>query len=101
MAKLKDHKNALVLRKAGKSYSQIKRLLGVSKSTLSAWLKDYQLSRQDLDRLVYKNEVRIEKYRQTMQNKRTDRLQKIYSEQKNIISTLSNREIFIAGLFLY
>ena len=39
-------KQAILLRKKGKSYSEIKVVLGVSKSTLSTWLKDLPLSKQ-------------------------------------------------------
>lgn len=101
MARLLEHQKALALRKSGKSYSQIKQLLGISKSTLNGWLKSYPLTRADLDRLCYKNEIKIEKYRQTMQNKRNKRLDDVYASQKKNISFLTDREIFIAGLFLY
>jgi predicted transcriptional regulator len=101
MARLFEHQKALALRKRGKSYSQIKQLLGISKSTLSEWLKSYPLTRDDLNRLCYKNEIKIEKYRQTMQNKHNKRLEDVYASQKNNISSLTDREIFIAGIFLY
>jgi len=92
---------ALRLRKENKSYSQIKKELGVPKSTLSYWLKDYPLSREVINRLRATNEVRIEKFRQTMQRKRQNRLNKIYNDEKINILPLSKKDILVAGLALY
>ena len=46
------HRKALVLRKQRKSYSQIKAILGVSKSTLSTWLRAYPLTRKEINNLL-------------------------------------------------
>lgn len=101
MAKLKEHQLALVLRKQGKSYSQIKEELGLSKSTLSVWLRKYPLSRERINQLRGRSEVRIERYRQTMQRKRDARLAQYYKEEKEKWLPLSVRELFLSGLFLY
>ncbi len=101
MARFKDHQKALVLRKKGNSYSQIKKIMGISKGTLSGWLKDYPLSKQRIRELRDWNEQRIERFRDTMRRKREIRLKAFYHNQKKIVLPLSNREIFIAGLFLY
>ncbi len=101
MAKFKEHQQALELRKQGKSYSQIKSELNLSKSTLSLWLRKYPLSREQINLLRGKSEVRIEKYRQTMQKKRDQRLAQYYREEKKKWLPLSLRELFLAGLFLY
>ncbi len=101
MARTKDHAKAVTLRQQGKSYSQIKDMLGVGKGTLSAWLKGYPLSEQRLRELRDWNEQRIEKFRETMRRKRDERLSLAYKEQKKEIFPLSKKEIMIAGLFLY
>lgn len=101
MARLEDHERALILRQQGKSYSQIKKLLAVSKSTLSYWLRDYPLSKERIRELRDWNEQRIERYRETMLRKKEARLKKVYEEQQHILLPLSPRELFIAGLFLY
>jgi len=101
MAYFKEKNKALELRKDGLSYSQIKDILKIGKSTLSSWLKDYPLSKKRISELRDNNAVRIERFRETMKNKKDLRLKKVYNKQKNIIKSLSNREIFIAGLFLY
>ena len=101
MARLKDREKALALRKQGKSYSQIKKALGVSKSTLSYWLREYPLSKQRIRELRDWNETRIEKYRNTMRRKREERLRQFYEEQKKLIFPFNKRDIFLSGLFLY
>ncbi|MEK9134903.1 MAG: helix-turn-helix domain-containing protein [Patescibacteria group bacterium] len=101
MARFKDRERALALRKKEMSYSQIKKILGVSKSTLSTWLKNYPLSKERVRALRDCNEQRIERYRETMRKKREKRLEQFYKEQKKLIFPLNKREIFLAGLFLY
>ena len=89
------------LRLAGKSYSQIKKELKVSKSTLSYWLRNNPLSKRQLNKLVYKNEKRIERFRNTMRVKREGRLSNVYKKEKQGILTLTDREVYLGGLFLY
>ena len=106
MARLKDREKALFLRKQKEmSYSQIKKILRVSKSTLSYWLRDYPLSEQRIKELqkigMPRSEQAIEKFRETMKQKRGKRLAEIYKTQKKLILPLSNREFFISGLLLY
>ena len=101
MALQEKRARALVLRKQEMSYSQIKRILGVSKSTLSYWLKDYPLSRKRINELRGNNEKRIERYRETRRKTKEKRLKGFYLEQKKKIFPLSKRDLFIAGLFLY
>ena len=101
MARLKDHEKALALRKQGMSYSQIKKILGVSKSTLSNWLRDYPLSEQRIRELRDWNEQRIERCRETKRKKKEKRLNEFYQKQKRVIFPLSKRELYLAGLFLY
>lgn len=101
MSKIKLREKVIILRKRNLSYSQIKNKLGVPKSTLSSWLKDYPLPKSIIIKLRDRNESRIEKFRQTMANKRESRLEKIYSEEKNSIKKLSKRDIFFTGLALY
>jgi len=101
MARFKDREKAIKLRKQEKSYSQIKKILKVSKSTLSIWLRNYPLSKKRIRELRDWNEQRIENYRTTMRRKRQERLDKIYKEQRRILLPLNKREFSIAGLMLY
>jgi len=101
MARLKDREKALALRRQEMSYSQIKKKIKVSKSTLSLWLRDYPLSKERIKELRDCNEQRIERFRETMRRKREKRLEETYRIQKRLVLPLNNREFFIAGLFLY
>lgn len=101
MARLKDHEKALALRRQEYSYSQIKKILKINKSTLSNWLKDYPLSKQRVRELRDWNEQRIERYRDTMKQKREKRLNEIYNFEKGAIFPLTNKELRMIGLGLY
>ena len=83
------------------SYSQIKQELQVSKSTLSNWLGHMPLSPEAIHQLRDLSEIRIEKYKATREVQRTARRQVAYDSISKTIGELSDRDMFIAGLFLY
>lgn len=101
MAKYVLRSRAIDLRRKGMSYSQIKKYLRVSKSSLSLWLRDLPLSDSRIRELRDHNQERIEHYRNTMARKRRDRRIVVYKKMRKEIGGLSKREFFIAGLFLY
>lgn len=93
------------LRLQGYTYSQIKRALGVSKSTLSDWLRNLPLSKEQIE-LLSKNkehakELAIERFRETCKNKRFQRLKQVLNKQLAELLPLSDKELFLAGVFLY
>lgn len=101
MARTIDKNKAIELRKKGMSYSQIKKMLGISKSTLSGWLNDMPLSEKRIKELGALNPIRIERCRNTKLMHRQERLRGVYTKVTEDIGSLSKRELFIAGLFLY
>jgi hypothetical protein len=101
MSRIADREAALKLRKEGKSYSQIKTTLKVPKSTLSDWLHNFPLTKKQIRLLRDINEGRIEKFRETMRQKRLAKLENILNEKKKKLLPLSRRELLICGLFLY
>lgn len=101
MARSLDKTKALELRRKGLSYTQIKERLGVSKGTLSVWLRDMPLSESRLRELRDFSEQRIEKTRQTKRNKRLARFQSVYAQMRDAVGEISERELYIAGFFLY
>ena len=101
MARILERQKAIRLRKEGKSYSQIKEALGISKSTLHYWLRDFPLSQKRIRELRDNNPKRIENFRNTMRRKREARFEIVYQKAKRDIGKLSRRDIFIAGFFLY
>lgn len=101
MAKRKEKQRALELRKLGKSYSEIKSVLGVSKGTLSLWLKEFPLSLERVRELRDWNQKRIENYIATRRRKKEALLKQVYDEERETILPISTRELFVSGLFLY
>lgn len=88
------------------SYSEIKRRLGVSKSTLSYWLQEYPLSPEkilELRRLGWqKGETSREKYRLTMQKKKDDLDRASYRlKYSSLKRSVSDQSFYVAGLMLY
>lgn len=101
MARFQDKEKAIALRKQQMSYSQIKNILGINKSTLSGWLKNYPLTEERIKELRDNNHQRIERCRETKRKKKEARLNEFYQEQINKIFPLNERDFLIAGLFLY
>ncbi|MEK7501753.1 MAG: helix-turn-helix domain-containing protein [Patescibacteria group bacterium] len=101
IAKEKEKQLVLALRKKGHSYSQIRKQVDVSKSTLSLWLGDFPLSKLQIRALRDKNPERIEKYRNTMRLKREAQELEAFINFKKKIKSFSEREKLISGLFLY
>ncbi len=101
MARTRERDQALSLRLQGKSYSEIKQKIGISKSTLHYWLKDYPLSNEQIRALRDFNPRRIENFRNTMQKKREERLHGFYKRARKDIGVIRTRSLFLAGFFLY
>ena len=105
MAKTALRGEAIKLRHQGYTFGQIKRELGVAKSTLSGWLRNLHLSEEQLILLsrnrAISRDIRIERFRQTARNKWINRLKDKLSEQEKGLLPLTEKELFIAGVFLY
>lgn len=101
MARRAERDKARILRSQGKSYSEIRDVLGVGKGTLSAWLHDMPLSTEQIRSLRDWNPRRIENYRATVERRRNARLDGVYQKVRRDIGKFTKRELFIAGLFLY
>jgi len=105
MARIIDRQKAIELRQQGKTYSEIKNALGFSKSTLSDWLSDYPLSKEQVN-LIAKEAIKnrslgIEKTIITKRIKWKKRLDSTYEKEKKRWKALSLKELELAGLFLY
>ena len=105
MARIIDRQRAIDLRKQGKTYGQINKELGITKSTLSGWLGSYPLSEKQLDSLElnkkYSRQVATEKTRITKQKKHDKRLSDVYQKEKKRWKVLTKKELELAGIFLY
>lgn len=87
------------------SFGEIKERLGVSKSTLSYWLREFPLNEEkilELRRRGWKSgEASRERFRETMRQKREQKAQLVYEEQSKKLNKLSSDAFFTAGLMLY
>lgn len=100
--KFEEKTQAVNLRKSGKSYSEIRKTIKVSKATLSLWLRDIKLSPEQEQRIYIdlrqKNAYRMAKSNQDKRIKVTEEILK--SAKKDIPQVLDN-PLFLSGLMLY
>jgi transcriptional regulator with XRE-family HTH domain len=91
---------AIELRKNGLSYSEIRKSVNVSKSTLSNWLKDIELTNEQKKRL---SKLQATGYigAKTLQTISSERHREIREMAKREVSNLLDNSLFIAGLMLY
>ena len=101
MTKLIEKRKVVELRKQGKSYSEIRKIIKVSKSSLSLWLKDVVLTDEQVSDLKMKKVQAVERYKISMKEKRKAKLDMYYKSQLKKWIPLTEREKLIAGLFLY
>lgn len=92
---------AVKLRKRGLSYKEILKKIDVSKSTLSLWLREIELTPEQKNRLENKmDRVRYEVAKRKVAQ-RIKRTNDIIKEAKNEVKVLNNNPLFFVGLSLY
>lgn len=100
--KFNERIKAIKLRKLGKSYSEIRKQVNVSKGTLSIWLRDIKLSPEQEKKLYVerrqKNAYRLAKFNQ---RRRMERTEKTIEEAKKEVRKFLKNPSFLAGLMLY
>lgn len=87
------------------SYGEIRKRLGVSKSTLSYWLREYPISEEkilELRREGWKSgEASRERFRTTMRKKKEVKDREVYDRYRRHFLNYSEDNFFVAGLMLY
>lgn len=87
------------------SYTEIRKRLGVPKSTLSYWLREFPLSEERILELRRngwkKGEAAREKFRSTMRKKKEEKAKEIYKQKFKEFKDISDDAFFTAGLMLY
>lgn len=105
MSKILIREQVIKLRLQGQTYGQIRKQLGVSKSTLSDWLSKLPLTEEQLKILSQNKERALElgreKFREVFRNKRLNRLKQTLDNQIKELLPLSKKELFLIGVFLY
>lgn len=99
--KIKEKEKAIALRKQGNTYSDILRVIPVAKSTLSIWLKEAKLSIPE--KQIFTEAKRLASLRggQAKKKQRIEKQNRIWTEAKSEIKTLSKNEFFLLGVALY
>lgn len=92
---------AVAMRKDGLSYREIREQLGVSKSTLSLWLRDLELTEEQNDRLVEMKKLGRTRAGRTMQARRLARQAATRDAAAAQISAVAESELFVAGVVAY
>jgi len=104
MVQNKSHQKALKLRLGGKSYGEIRRTIGIPKSTLSSWFKDLKLS-ASVQKVLLNKKRATNKYLMKFNRERTLTIQvenqKITKNSLKEIKRLSEYEIKLIGAALY
>ena len=92
---------AVELRKAGKTYSEILKVVPVAKSTLSLWLREANLSRRENQRLTDRKLAAIRRGGVAKRRQREHKTAEIFGASQSEIRELSQRELFLIGVALY
>jgi len=102
MSKLKSKEKVINLRKnKGYSYSEIRKVVPVSKSSLSLWLKDVELSDLYKERLRKKQKRAQKRGTETIIRKRIELTEKIKGAARKEIGYINKRELLLIGIVLY
>ncbi len=92
---------AIDLRKKGLSYSEIQKYVQVSQSSLSLWLSNIKLSREQKDRLDRKGDGPRKLGSIALKNQRIKRTSEIIKKASSEIENLSLKELMLIGITLY
>ena len=103
--KIEEKALALKLRRRGLSYSEIQKLVKVSKDTLSRWCRDIILSPEQIERLRKRKLKGSERGRiigaKKLQEKRLREIELLNLSGKKDVGDLSKRDRFLIGVSLY
>ncbi|HEU0085998.1 MAG TPA: hypothetical protein VFQ59_03525, partial [Candidatus Paceibacterota bacterium] len=92
---------AIKLRKNGDSYSSILKKIKVSKSTLSIWLREIELTEEQKNNLVnHMDKVRYEVAKRKVAE-RIERTNQIIEKSAKEVAKLKNNSFFLVGISLY
>lgn len=105
MANIRLREEVIKLRLKGYTYGQIKRELNVPKATLSDWLRNLYLTEDQLNSLAINRrksrDIAVERFREAFRSKRLKVLQETLDRQSKKLLPLTEKELLIAGFFLY
>jgi transposase len=92
---------AVAMRGEGRSYREIREVVGVSKSTLSLWLRDVPLTEEQQLALALRSPAAATKRARAIRASAAQRRARIQSEAAAQVAELSESELFVAGVVAY
>jgi hypothetical protein len=92
---------AIELRKSGKTYSEILKVVPVAKSTLSLWLREVGLSKVQKQTITKKRLDSALRGAMIRKKQRIDTSTSIFSKSEKEIGKISDRELWLIGTTLY
>ncbi len=92
---------AVALRREGNTYSEIMRIIPVSKSTLSEWLREVGIVKRQKQAFTEKKRLASLKGGQAKRKQRIDKSNIIFNLAESEIGKLSKRELWLLGIALY
>lgn len=99
--KSEEKRQAIILRKQGKTYNEILKEVLVSKSTLSLWLREVSLAKPQKQRLTAKKYAAQQRGGEVRRRMRLEEGIDIDTLCKKDIGRLTDRELFLVGVTLY
>jgi hypothetical protein len=99
--KSSEKQKAIKLRKEGKTYSEILTIIPVAKSTLSLWLRDVGIAKQQKQRLTTVKIAAAKRGGEARHKYRIEQSTTIIKDAKQEIKKLTHRELFLIGTVLY
>jgi hypothetical protein len=99
--KITEKIKAIELRKSGKTYSEILKIVPVAKSTLSLWLREVGLSKVQKQTITKKRIDAAFRGAMVRKKQRIESSLKIFLESEKQIKKLSDREFWLIGTALY
>jgi hypothetical protein len=92
---------AIRLRKEGKTYSEILKIIPVAKSTLSEWFKEVKLSKSQSQKITQKKLEAARRGGIAKKKQRIERINQIREKALKDIKHISKRELWLVGIALY
>lgn len=99
--KILEKKEAVRLRKEGKTYSEILSQIHVAKSTLSIWLGEAGLAKPQKQRIT---ELRMISQKKGALKRKTNRIESsanIFEKAESEVGAISDRDLWLIGTMLY
>jgi transposase len=92
---------AVAMREKGRSYREIQAEVGVSKSTLSLWLRDVPLTEEQQRALDLRSPAAATRRAKAIRASAAQRRARVEAEARAQVTELSESELFVAGVVAY